>query len=250
MTWKLCRVWLVCVLCFVCAMSEATTVSVVAGKDTHIRSDGATTNYGSLESLYVKRGGNNDAVETYYSSRILMSFGLPADIGSITGATLGYYMNAGAGALSLDHYRALVDWNESQATWNIRMTGTSWSAAGCLGAGTDYDSTPVSTVALTSAQLVGWVTVDVTSQAQDALAAGDDALDILIRARGGTTWDVRRYINSSEYAADASQRPYLLLDYAPDQARLDGALPEPVTLLSFGASLLGLGGYLRRRRPR
>ncbi|HUW55946.1 MAG TPA: DNRLRE domain-containing protein [Planctomycetota bacterium] len=217
--------------------------NITSSADTHIFSNGPTTNYGSDWTLKVKRGFNNDLVENSWSNRGLMTCDFPDTILQVLGATLHYYMTDGSStAITLEHYRVLQDdWTEAGATWNTYDGTNGWNVAGCIGRMTDYDNSLVASLALTSAQRTGWVSVDLTAIAQAALAADQDNVNILIRALGGTTWDVYRDIATKENAT-ASLSPYLELDYTE--------VPEPATALLIGSGLLSLWGYVRRRRIR
>lgn len=108
-------------------------------------------------------------------------------------------------------YRAhpmLRDWVESEATWLQAASGAPWNAQGAGGSGTDYaasGSPPTST-----GWDPEWVVLDVTASVQS----------MSLEAQANYGWQLlgngvnyHKIFRSSEYAANTSLRPKLILDF-------------------------------------
>ncbi|MAT93596.1 MAG: hypothetical protein CME59_13445 [Halioglobus sp.] len=107
-------------------------------------------------------------------------------------------------------YRAhplLVDWAEDQATWFEAAAGTPWHAAGAAGIGSDYaeDGSP----AAPTGWEPEWVVLDVTDSVR-AMSLGE---------RSNYGWQLlgnginyHKFFHASEYAADPTRRPKLILE--------------------------------------
>lgn len=86
----------------------------------------------------------------------LLKFGGLSNIPStdvVSDAKLKVYASNVNGTAIVDWRKAIVDWTNSQATWNIRKTATNWTTAGAFGS-SDVDLTVVSTQTLTTAGVV------------------------------------------------------------------------------------------------
>ena len=110
-----------------------------SGIDTFLYSGAATTNYGTNPEIFV--GELNSAADDYRCGLIkfdLSSIPASAHIMSATLSlwTSGDYCDT---AHTLQLYRSLRAWVESQATWNIYSTGNNWGTAGSGNSTTDYD---------------------------------------------------------------------------------------------------------------
>jgi hypothetical protein len=103
----------------------------------------------------------------------------------------------------------LKPWIESQATWNLAQTGTSWSAGGAAGAGTDYANSADAVISVPFNP--GWVTFDVTARVQQW--AGNVGSNFGWRL-GSTAGPVNsKTFNSSEFTTDPTLRPKLTVVY-------------------------------------
>lgn len=124
--------------------------------DTQMSSYSSSTNYATSNPLGV----------TYdpYWLKTIMKFDLSSVSGTVTSASLTlnvtavYQSGVGWGASGKEHTYGVgrilsgnSDWVNSQATWNVRKTGTSWAgSAGCSTSGTDYDANLMGTLAVST----------------------------------------------------------------------------------------------------
>jgi hypothetical protein len=119
------------------------SATLYSDADNYIYSYSPTSNYGSEINLTVgdlSPSGN-------ISCRSLVRFDLSAisPSASVSAATLSlyeydYYRNYGPTSFTMYLNRILVNWSESESTWNTYSTGNNWNTAGCGGSGTDYDT--------------------------------------------------------------------------------------------------------------
>lgn len=151
-----------------------------AGKDTQLYSAGATSNFGSQDRFHV--GEQIGTVATY---RSLVKFDLAAalapyqPIRSLTAATLRLTtVVAGttyaSSAPTINVYRCLRDWVESEATWNVYRAGNNWGVAGCNSAGVDLNVAVLGTnspLLATPADTV--LTFPLTAATVEQMANGD-----------------------------------------------------------------------------
>jgi len=186
--------------------------------DARIDRSAATTNYGAVQVLYV------DVV--YVSSvktqqnRSAIRLLLPAWLRSaqVNTAKLNLYANAitaGGTACWFDRITSGSDaayWVESQVTWNSRKTGTAWTAAGgdFTGEGQVAWNTPAAAGAFSITGLAALV--------QDAIDSRNRLFDMMLTLQNEDPGsNVSCSMFSSEYAADPTLRPYLVIDYTPDE---------------------------------
>jgi len=106
---------------------------------TGLRQQTPTGNFEGSTSLYV------DADAVGLIDRVLIN----PDLSSITGpvtvsSAVLTFLQLGTGARGVEVRRLLNPFTATQATWNIRATGTPWAAAGVLG-GADVDATVIAT---------------------------------------------------------------------------------------------------------
>lgn len=108
--------------------------------DTWISSSAVTTNYGDRPDLYV--GESNSSITTR-RSLIKMDLSQIPSNAIITSAIITVYIAGDYSSNTRDFkvYRVLRDWVESQATWNLWKTGSSWTTDGCGSDGNDADLT-------------------------------------------------------------------------------------------------------------
>ncbi len=111
----------------------ADTISVFnPDADTYIYNSHPDTNYGTATSM--KAAGDR-------ASKVLMHFDLSSipSSATIVDAKLEVYIDSQAGETYFKIYQLLNEWNENEATWNIRKAGVNWdSAGGDMDEGTFY----------------------------------------------------------------------------------------------------------------
>lgn len=184
-----------------------------AGKDVWIDQANPTTNQEGPDALYGS---------LFSSGRILRSV-IEFDLSSIPGgatvdaATLTCWVHSGSGHGSTypdtDIFRILSanSWNETQATWNNRLTSTAWTgSSGCGTSGTDYDATAIGTQ-------TGGIKAVNTEMAITLSASGVEAMiatnrGVLIRGQDETVAQGTPFCKDSGHATSA-QRPKLEIDY-------------------------------------
>jgi hypothetical protein len=99
--------------------------------DTYINSNNPTTNYGTDSSLRLDT--SPDILNTLIKFDNIFGYGLnkiPYD-SSITSSTMSVYVYDTGNAATA--YEILEDWTQSQATYNGRLSGTSWGSTGLAG---------------------------------------------------------------------------------------------------------------------
>ncbi len=112
-------------------------------------------------------------------------------------------------------YRAhalLKDWVEGEATWFNAAAGVPWSAPGAAGSGTDYVS--AGSPGTVTGWEPEWVVLDVTDSVQ-AMSLG--TLDNFGWQLLGSGVNYHKKFRASEYAADPTFRPKLILEIDPNQ---------------------------------
>jgi hypothetical protein len=175
--------------------------------DTYLSSYHKTLNFGTLSNVQDQR--------EYYSSllrfAIFQSEGGPVPNGAqITSAVLSIYKYSSYD-MNYGLHRILQDWQEGGATWNQRAPGLPWAVPGGNGAGSDYLSTPDATAA--TGFDPGWIHFDVTaavSAMSSASPTGNKGWRL--RASSGYTTALKK-IYASEFAADPTLRPRLVISY-------------------------------------
>jgi hypothetical protein len=107
------------------------------------------------------------------------------------------------------------DWVESQATWNVRKTGTAWAgSAGCSSAGTDYSATPLWSGNMTpTANAEQQCALDLTEFA--AMVAANQGL-VMFDASDNRNSSPN--LRTSDYVTE-TYRPKLVIDYNAGGAR-------------------------------
>lgn len=181
-----------------------------SSKDTYIRENAATTNYGSSTSL---------ELYTYpiYWRRILIDF----DVSSVAGFDLTsssmqlyYYLGTLATGIYVTAYRCrrigADAWVEAQATWNIYKTGSNWGTTGAGSTSTDID------ISITASSPVpgsyGWMSWDVLSASDDAIANRGNVLSLRLHFASDAVAATAAFY-SKEYSTDTTLCPKLVVEY-------------------------------------
>lgn len=183
----------------------ASPLEVGATKDSYGRVNSPTSNYGTATDLRVSQGGEK--------ARSWFEFDISAIPAGqvITSATLSLYYSSYIGTnpsgQTVWAYKLIrIDWVESEVTWNIYKTGSSWTTAGG-----DYVTSDPSGGSTTFPGAGGaWLTWNVTDIVQDAYDS-EDSVEILIRYNDESpTSYARAFLNSKE---NASNKPKLTVVY-------------------------------------
>jgi Disaggregatase related repeat. len=184
-----------------------------SGYDTVLSDSAATTNYGALQAIVV--GERNDSAA---KRRSLIKFDLSSipSYSFVTSAKLYLTIETDFSSNSRDFkiYRALRDWVEMEATWNIWSTGNNWTTAGCGGNGTDADLTTAWATRTFSSSESGEVywTFSATgiAELQKIISGTYTNYGWLIKA--DTETDDAYSFWSSDYAT-STDRPKLVIEY-------------------------------------
>jgi hypothetical protein len=104
-------------------------------EDTQLSLSSPTTNYGSQATFEVHKYGVGNHIMGLISFPGLSNITGPV---TVTAASLFLYYTSGAvDNAVMTARRALRNWVEAQATWNIYATASNWTTAGCLSDGND-----------------------------------------------------------------------------------------------------------------
>jgi len=168
-------------------------------RDTWLNSDYPTTNYGSDDVAHLQYNTPDRQLHRFDVSSI------PSGA-TVNSATIYFYVyNLAGGTPTVGCYRILTHWDEMQATYNNRLTGTAWGAAG-LQSGTDYNATAIGTATVSAA---GWVSFDITSTVQGWV--NGSYVNEGVMYKENTTGHC--YTRTREYTVDTSVRPKLAVTY-------------------------------------
>ena len=176
-------------------------VTKTSGAATYIDHENQGDNFGS-QTLYISGLSGKE-------KHCLIDFGLTGTTtADLVYGQLKVYVNTNTGGnLVFNVHRVLVGWNEAQATWNVRKSGTVWGAGGML-ADTDYNSVAMGTGTMSSA---GWLTVDITNLAElKAMVAAGTSYGLVLRYASGENSGGTHIFQSD----DGANPPQLLLYYS------------------------------------
>jgi len=126
-------------------------------------------------------------------SHWLLKFGGLSNIASsqvVSGAVLKLYTQKVVTSVDIELMRCIVDWVNTQATWNVRQTATNWTTAGARGA-SDVNLTVLATATLTTNGIVysfsgsglttlvqGWIDGSIANQGMLLVRNSDVAYDM------------------------------------------------------------------------
>jgi hypothetical protein len=177
-------------------------------EDTFVREDNPTSNWGSEIEVMTFSISGADRVTLIKFDLTSIASGSTVDSALLE---LNLYNVSGTGTIHVAKVNS--DWAEAQATWNVRLTGTSWPGGDAIGS-----STEITTI---SQSVAGWVSIDVTTLVQQWVTGTANNYGFCIWA-DGTIQD--RY-RSSEYTT-AAERPKLTVTVAGGGS--DSAPPDVV----------------------
>ena len=181
------------------------SVTIPASADTLISYAAPTTNYGTAVGFQCTPLASS-LCHALLSFNLLV--GLPS-VFTVVFAKLRLYTYAVFAARTIAAYRCLrTDWVETQATWNIYKTGSSWGTVGCLLAETDYTVTNVAlSMAVANATWQEW---DVTNQVNTAITTTSGIAHFFLKDIGTTATGDNAW-RSRDYTDDATKRPQLVV---------------------------------------
>lgn len=184
-----------------------------SSKDTYVRQDFNTSNYGGVDILYITDYDGS-------ARRPIFEFDiseLPSGA-TINSATLQlYYVNHSgdnpSGKTVWAYKLTRIDWVELEATWDIYKTGSNWTASG----GDYVTSDPSGGSTTFPASEGAWMSWDVKSIIEQAIADEWSVAEFLVKFE--TETEIANYsqagIYSNDYTSDPSLCPKLVIDYTP-----------------------------------
>jgi len=139
-----------------------------------------------------------------------------------------------------------TDWDETQATWNDRLTGTPWNTAGA-----ENDATNQACISMPGPDAWGWLTFNITDLViRLAITESQTVLNFMfISPEGGATYSAS--LHDSEYLVDTAKRPKLGLEFTAgvsafnlttiihtgiDQVLVNGTIKTNGTITSINSS--------------
>lgn len=219
----------------VASTSYATIVTQTASVDTGLRVGAPTTNFEAEEGLT-----QGDYVSPSSAYRSLIQFDVSAipNDATVNSAVLKLQnrdvgVNNGDGVVNV--YRVTGAWNESQATWNERLTGAAWTAAGG-----DYAAGSYATATLHPYQTAGAEVyqISVTTLVQQWVAGTyvNNGMLLISDSENANQFKLFAF-ESTESSVSGAVLPQLVIDYTP--------VPEPAAMSVMGLAVAALA---RRRR--
>lgn len=204
--------------------------------DTHIQKNTPTANFGTALSFYVS------AASLANIWRGLIKFaGLapPGGVVTVSSAVLTFKnRDVAASTRVMEVRRLLSAWDELQATYNNRLTGTPWNVAGVIG-GTDVDATVLATgtmptTAETSFNVSG---AGFTQYVQDVMNGAITDYGLLLTAiNDATVFDgIDRRIGARDNAT-ATNRPTLVVTFTT-------TTPPDATITDWSGTNLGTAQF-------
>lgn len=188
--------------------------------DTRMRGLSPTTNYAS--GTFVTTNCWDTSADD--CGNALFKFDVSSvGAGTVTNAEIGFWLtNGNQDFIGVDLYQLLVDFVDTEATFQIRKTGTNWNTNNARGAGTDRASTAVATA---SRSATSGVWMKFTGSSLNAII--EDFLDGTT-TNHGFTMEINGYRDDlftfQDYASSEGtdgQRPYLKFDHTPSGTTLD-----------------------------
>ena len=187
----------------------ATATFQPSGKDTNIRENVPTTNYGSDTDLLMSAGDSAGRIRVPLEFPIVWGTDIPAGA-TLIAATLSLYIYqivSSAGETIFAYRLTRTDWVELESTWNIYKTGSNWTAAGG-----DYTTDDGASAVVPADP--AWMDWDILAQAQYAQT---NTVNVEALLRHQTEFQAgSKYIRfrSNNYTNDLTLRPKLVVTYS------------------------------------
>ena len=138
---------------------------------------------------------------------------------TIQSATLQLYFYRTHGGTPVERtvqcHQVLKEWNESQATWYNRLSGSPWGTPGVGFDNIDAKSSPEDSDVWGS-EYPCWKSFDITELIQRWVSGTDPNYGVILWATNESQYTDRdeKWCYSSEYSGDVSKRPKLVVTYA------------------------------------
>lgn len=162
------------------------------------------TNNAASPSLIVRQGGVRSTLIRYALEAVPRSSRVRQAL-----LSLYVYSLSGDHGLGLVAYRVLRPWVAEQATYQRASHELPWAAEGASQGGTDIAAEPVARYDLRGT--AQWVTLDITSLAQEWIVNPESNLGLVIKGEGGVS--IEYVFLSSEHLGDISLRPKLYVNW-------------------------------------
>ena len=184
------------------------------GIETYISDDAATTNYGTDAEVNVGAGAGGSVKRTLIKFDLSKGTNPPEPDATITSATLTLYLNSetSGSAVTLDLYKCLRNWVESQATWNAYSTGNNWATAGCGNITTDRANVVLGQLSLSATEAAGAKAITLDTDLVQGWLTGTIPNYGLLGKTSNEDANTR-YLFASSTDGTASHRPKLVIEY-------------------------------------
>lgn len=196
--------------------------------DTFLLNATPTTNYGSNALLAI--GDSTAAASAACESALKFDLSSIPATAVVTAVSLqlreyAAYDTASVGEWDAEVWRVLKDWVGSEATWNIRQTGSSWATAGARALGKDAGEEPVDSIVLDGVaanDFVEWTGQGLVDLVQGWVDGTYENYGVIITALDaesqGTTPLAANLFRSNDYSV-SSHRPRLVVWYETEDSR-------------------------------
>jgi hypothetical protein len=124
---------------------------------------------------------------------------------------LRYYGTSGTPWIDrwVQAHQLLVNWDEAQATRDVRLTGVNWTAQYGAINGTDAKATMESTLLFKINEYPNWKSWDLTSLTQQWVNLTASNFGVILWATNEDTDGMNLFFRSSEYTTDPTMQPRL-----------------------------------------
>ena len=188
-------------------------LTIVASQDNFSLSHAGSqsTNYGTWAFVYPAMSYTNYTRRGFFKFPITWGTDIPAGA-TITAATFSVYHYANAagdpdGIALLVYKQTHNDWVETEQTWSIYKTGSSWSTAGG-----DYVTSSPAGGSTNFGSTGNWVDINILAIAQDAQTNSID-VNLITKFASEGSGDIEPMVYSRDYTGDTSLRPKLVITY-------------------------------------